>query len=224
MTNQPAGAHRETLAEMPIPEFLSRLAGPQATPGGGSVAALAGTLAAALVTMVGGLTIGKKGFATVETEMSAIKARGTEIGERLTRAIDADARAYDAVMAAFSLPKADDAQKAERTAAIQAAMKQAAEVPLAVATECLAAAELAMVALEKGNPNASSDAAVALMLALTGLEGAALNVATNLDAIKDQSYIEAKKEALSHLFARAGELREGLWTTVHTRIHSLPTA
>ena len=185
MTGEHAQSETESLARMPIPEFLGRLAGPQATPGGGSVAALAGALAVALVTMVSGLTAEKRGLEAVAEEMKAIRDRGTEIGERLTplnsAARDADARAYESVMAAFSLPKADEAQKSERTAAIQAAMKQAAEVPLAVTTECLAAAELATVALERGNPNASSDAAVALLLALSGLEGAALNVATNLD-------------------------------------------
>jgi formiminotetrahydrofolate cyclodeaminase len=224
MTNQQEGEYGSSLAGLPISEFLARLAGPQATPGGGSVAALAGALAAALVTMVGGLTAGKTGFEAVGEEMAEIEKRGTEIGERLTLAIDADARAYDAVMTAFSLPKADPAHKSERTAAIQLALKQAAEVPLAVATECLAAAELAAVALAKGNPNAGSDAAVALLLALSGLEGAALNVATNLDAIKDPGYVEAKMETLGHLLARAGELRSGMWATVHTRIHSLPDA
>jgi formiminotetrahydrofolate cyclodeaminase len=223
MTNQQSGDQiRNLLASMPIPEFLDRLAGPEATPGGGSVAALAGALAAALVTMVGGLTAGKKGFEAVADEMKAIAEQGTAITERLTRAIDADAAAYDGVMAAFRLPKADEAQKAERTGAIQAAMKRAAEVPQAVAADCLAAAELAAVAMEKGNPNASSDAAVALLMALCGLEGAALNVATNLDAIKDADYVAATKGTLDRLFARAGQLRVAMWTTVRERIHSLP--
>ena len=62
------------------------------------------------------------------------------------------------------------------------------------------------------------------LLALSGLEGAALNVATNLDAIKDQAYVGAKKETLSHLFARTDEMRVGMWTTIRTRIHSLPDA
>jgi formiminotetrahydrofolate cyclodeaminase len=213
---------RDALAALPIPEFLSRLAGPQATPGGGSVAALAGALAGALVAMVGGLTAGKKGFAEVAQEMQVMAERATEVSERLRLAIDADARAYDAVMTAFALPKADEAQKAARSAAIQEAMKRAAEIPLTVATDCLAAAEMASVALEKGNPNASSDAAVALLLALAGLEGAALNVATNLDAIKDAAYVEAGQAKLRRLFARAAELRAGMWTNVRTRIHSLP--
>lgn len=212
------------LDRLPLPEFLGRLAGPEATPGGGSVAALAGALAASLVAMVSGLTVGRKGFEEVSEPLARIGDQGRSLAEALTHAIDEDAEAYRDVMAAFALPKADEAQKAERTAAIQTAMKRAADVPLAVANACLQAAELAVSALEKGNPNASSDAAVALLIALTGLEGAVLNVATNLDSIKDGDYVATRKEEISRLFSRGTELRAEMWNVVHTRIRSLPPA
>ncbi len=210
------------LAASPLPEFLRRLAGPQPTPGGGSVAALAGALAAALVQMVGGLTAGKKGLEEVSETMVTLQSQADEIAKTLTCAIDEDAAAYDGVMAAFGLPKADDDQKAQRSAAIQSAMKQAAEVPFGVAQRCLDAARLAAIALEQGNPNASSDAAVALLLAVCGLEGALLNVAINLDSIKDADYVTTKKEAMERLFTQARDLRDQMWSRAHERIGSLP--
>jgi len=210
------------LIELEVNAFLRKLAGSDATPGGGSAAALAGALSGALVKMVGGLTVGRKGFEEVSETLEIMSEQGHQIAEKLAEAVDRDAAAYNEVMAAFALPKATDEEKAVRSQAIQAAMKLAAEVPFEVAEECLAAAELAAIAMEKGNPNASSDAAVAMLLALTGLEGASLNVATNLDAIKDVEYVTAKKQELQRLFARAGELRGSMWETVRTRIHSLP--
>lgn len=209
------------LVELEVNAFLRKLAGSDATPGGGSAAALAGALGAALVQMVGGLTVGRKGFEEVAETLEIMGEQGNLIAESLASAVDRDAAAYNEVMAAFGLPKATDDEKAARVQAIQAAMKLAAEVPFEVAEECLAAAELAAIALEKGNPNASSDAAVAMLLALTGLEGAALNVATNLDAIKDVEYVAAKQEELGRLFARSAELRLAMWDAVRGRIKSL---
>jgi glutamate formiminotransferase len=213
----------ERLGQLPLPEFLSRLAGPQATPGGGSVSALAGALAASLVAMVSGLTVGRKGFEEVSEPLAQIGAQGRTIAETLTQAIDDDAQAYNGVMAAFGLPKAGEGQKAVRTAAIQAAMKRAADVPLTVANACLQAAEFALTVLEKGNPNASSDAAVALLLALAGSDGAILNVATNLDSIKDAAYVTPRKEEIARLTAHGDGLRTAMWDAVHARIHSLPS-
>lgn len=213
---------QKPLVELEVTAFLRKLAGSDATPGGGSAAALAGALGAALVKMVGGLTVGRKGFEEISEMLEMLCEQGHEIADKLAEAVDRDAAAYNEVMAAFGLPKATDEEKAVRSQAIQAAMKLAAEVPYEVAEECLAAAELASIAMEKGNPNASSDAAVAMLLALTGLEGASLNVATNLDAIKDAEYVAAKQGELVRLFARGAELRAAMWETVRGRIHSLP--
>ncbi|HZT42228.1 MAG TPA: glutamate formimidoyltransferase [Chthonomonadaceae bacterium] len=211
-------------ARLSVTGFLDRLGAAQATPGGGSVAALAGALAAALVRMVSGLTMGKKGFEGVAEEMASLRNRGETLAAALTAAIDEDSAAYEAVMAAYGLPKGNDAEKAQRTEAIQAAMQQAAEVPLRVAEMCREAAEMALTALRQGNPNASSDGAVALLLALSGLEGAALNVATNLDAIQDPEFIAAKQQKLEQLFTEDARLRAAMWTAVRERIRSLPSS
>lgn len=210
------------LVELSLVEFMRKLAGPDATPGGGSAAALSGALAASLVTMVGGLTVGRKGFEEVTETLDVMCEQGHAITEALTLAVDRDAEAYNGVMAAFGLPKSTDEEKATRSLAIQAAMTIASEVPFEVAEECLATAELAAIALLKGNPNASSDAAVGLLLALTGLEGAVMNVATNLDALKDAAYVAEKRQELERIMQRGAELRAQMWETVRGRIKSLP--
>lgn len=213
----------KALTDLTVSDFLQKLAGADATPGGGSAAALAGAMSASLVTMVGGLSKGKKGLEDVAETLEILVEQGNQMTFSLAAAIDEDAAAYGGVMQAFGLPKGSDPEKAERSKAIQAAMIQAAEVPLAVATECLASAELALVALEKGNPNAASDAAVGLLLALTGLEGAALNVVINLDSIKDADYVAAKRAEVADLLTAANDLRAGVWQQLRARFASLPS-
>lgn len=210
------------LSQLAIHDFLRKLASSDPAPGGGSAAALVGALAASLVTMVGALTLGRKGFEEAHESLELLIEQGEQIAESLTVAVDRDAAAYEEVMAAYGLPKGDEAQKQERSVAIQAAMRHAAEVPLEAAEECLATAELAAIALARGNPNASSDAAVGMLCALTGLEGAILNVATNLDSIKDADYVAHQKQELERLLNRSVELRAGVWDAVRQRIASLP--
>lgn len=213
----------KALTELQVVEFLEKLAGGDATPGGGSAAALAGAMSAALVTMVGGLSKGKKGMEDVAETLDILVEQGKQMTQSLAAAVDEDAAAYDGVMQAFGLQKGTDSEKAERSKAIQAAMVEAAEVPLAVATECLAAAELALVALEKGNPNAATDGAVGLLLALTGLEGAALNVVVNLESIKDAEYVNAKRAEVADLLSASNDLRAELWQQMRARFASLPS-
>lgn len=216
-----ASVSAKPLVELPVADFLRRLSGSDPTPGGGSASALAGAVAASLVSMVGGLTTGRAGFEEVAETIEIMVEQGHQIASVLAEAVDRDAAAYDQVTAAFKLSKATDEEKAARSAAIQAAMKHAADVPFEVAEECLAAAELAMIALEKGNPNATSDASVALLHALTGLEGAVLNVAINLDSIKDAAYVTEKTSEIKRLMARADELRAANWQIVRGRFQAL---
>src|SRR5690242_8358619 len=113
-----------------INEFLSAVAAPTPTPGGGSVSALAGALSAALSRMVAGLAQGKTGYEAVAAELAEIENRGRKLQSRLEALIDEDARAYDLVIAAMRMPKTSDAEKAARVAAMQSAYRKATEVPL----------------------------------------------------------------------------------------------
>ncbi len=212
----------DDLTGLPVAAFLERLAGPTATPGGGSAAALAGAVGASLVAMVAGLSASKTdgNDAAAFTEMAA---RARQLAQSLSQAVDRDAAAYDAVMTAYALPRAMEDDKRTRRAAIQNALKGAAEVPWQAAQECRRAAGLAAQALETGNPNAASDAMAAGLLALAGLECAALNVAVNLDGIKDAAYNIEKRNGLRALLSDTSALRAQLWALARARFASLPT-
>ncbi len=189
------------LVDLKITQYLEKAAAATAVPGGGSVAALNAALAAALTEMVAGLTIGKKGYATVEGQMRTIADQASLLRRKLTAAIDADADAYSQVMAAFKLPKGNDAQKAARSRKIQQAIKQAALVPLEVAQQALAVLELAGQAVKQGNKNAASDGAVAAMNARTAVLAAIFNVRINLASIEDDAFA-------AQLNAQANELEQ----------------
>ena len=178
------------LADHKITEYLDKAAAGTAVPGGGSVAALNAALAAGLTEMVANLTIGKKGYETVEDEMKALAEKAAQLRTRLTAAIDRDADAYTEVMAAYKLPKITDEEVTARKRKIQEAIKHAALVPLEVAKDALAVIELAGQAIRKGNKNAASDGAVAAMNARTGALAAIYNVKINLSSINDDSFAD----------------------------------
>jgi len=193
-------SYRETT----LADFLAELSSGDATPGGGCAAALSGALAAGLVAMVARNTGG----------MVDVAAEADDLRGRLEELVDADAAAFERVMAAFRLPKETDEQKAERRAAVQAAYKGAVEPPLAVcAAACRVLALTADVA-ERGNPNAISDAGVAALLAASAVDGAALNVDINLGSIKDDIYRAASAHAAREARTNAARLRDETLATV----------
>jgi formiminotetrahydrofolate cyclodeaminase len=178
------------LANLKITEYLAKAAAGTAVPGGGSVAALNGALAAGLTEMVANLTVGKKGYEAVEEDMKALADKASQLRNKLTAAIDQDADAYTEVMAAYKLPKTTDEETSLRKQKIQDAIKHAALVPLEVARDALAVIDLAGRAIRKGNKNAASDGAVAAMNARTAALAAIYNVRINLSSIKDDAFVE----------------------------------
>jgi len=174
------------LAGLSVEEYLRRLAGGDPTPGGGSASALAGALGASLVSMVCNLTLGRERYASFEADARALQAEADALRQRLQRGIDEDAEAYDGLMATYRLPRGTDEEKAARTEAIQAATHEAALVPLGLAEASGQVIELAERALGKTNPNAASDLAVAALLGVAALDGAAANVEVNLASLKDE--------------------------------------
>ncbi len=166
--------------------FYDEVASSSPAPGGGSVAASAGVLASALTAMVCRLTVGKKAFADVKDELSAIRDQADTLRAELTRLIDTDKEAFNKVMAAFKLPK--DTQ--ERATAVEAATKGAAEVPLTVMKKSLEVLRLAETAARKGNPHSVSDAGVASLMGLAAVEGAGYNVKINLSSLNDAAFVK----------------------------------
>jgi formiminotetrahydrofolate cyclodeaminase len=161
-------------------ELLDRFASADPTPGGGSAAALAGATAAALVTMVCRMPKTRTGHPTERARLDEALAGARTAGDECRRLVDEDTAAYDAVVAAYKLPKATDEEKAVRKRAIDAAVSVATDVPLRTAEMCWVVLGAAQAAADNGNPNAVSDARVAAALAWAGVRGAAENVRINL--------------------------------------------
>jgi formiminotetrahydrofolate cyclodeaminase len=201
-----------------IEEFLDALASQAATPGGGGAAAIIGAMGAALVSMVCNLTIGKKKYAEVEADMKDVLVKAEALRQRLTGMIEDDAKAFDAVMGAYGMPKETDADKEARDRAIQAALKLATDVPLACARAAREVIDLAETASGKGNLNVISDAGVGVLAAYAALRSAALNVWTNARMIADRTFAEAKLKELNELLAGADAATEQAYGTVKGKV------
>ncbi len=186
--------------------FLEAVAAKTPTPGGGSVAALAGALAAALASMVGRLTASRRKYAEVKEAMAEMIVQAEKLRAALTRRMEEDSAAFEAVMRAYKMPKSNEAEQAARAAAIHEAMVHAAEVPLATARDALAAMELAHLAASKGNVNAVTDAATAAWMAMAAIQGAALNVRINAASVEDEGLRRQWLGELDRILTRAQSL------------------
>ncbi len=195
-----------SLSQLSVAGLLDALAAATPAPGGGAAAALAAAMGAALIAMVAGLTVGRPRYAAVAAEMAEIQARAEILRQTLVAAADDDTAAYLAVMAAHRLPRESAVQQADRGGAIQAALRRAAEVPLAVAAHCVELLDLAGRVAARGNPNAASDAAVAALLAHAGLQGAVRNVRINLNGIGEAAFCAAAEAAVAQALQAAGPL------------------
>jgi formiminotetrahydrofolate cyclodeaminase len=191
-----------SLLALPAAELLDRLASPDPTPGGGSAAALAGATAAALVAMVCRMPKTRTGDPGERARLDEALTRANEAGTRLRALVDEDSAAYDAVVAAYRLPKATDEEKTARKRTIDAALAEATAVPLRTAEACLAVMASAADAAAHGNPNARSDARTAVALAWAGLRGAAENVRINLGASAGPS---PERDRIESLELEAGD-------------------
>jgi formiminotetrahydrofolate cyclodeaminase len=208
----------KTYAEWSLRAYLDKLAGADPEPGGGSVAALVGALGAGLVTMVTALTLGKEKYAAVQHDVSEIKKQAEKLRTELTGFITADAEAYAQVAAAMKLPRDTDAQKKERSSVMQAALKGAAEVPLKVAEAAASVARLSLPAAEKGNPNAVSDAGVAVLLADAAAQSAALNVRINQAWIEDDGIKRDAWTRIEAVLSDTARLRDTVLALTYSKI------
>jgi formiminotetrahydrofolate cyclodeaminase len=203
-----------TIKDWSVQALLDELAGSSATPGGGSAAALAGAMGAALLNMVCNLTIGKKQFAAVEDELRGVLEEAGALRRQLTSLADADTRAFDRVMAAYRLPKETEEERATRQAAIQRALQAATQVPLETAAACATVVKLTARVIAKVNPNALSDAGTAALLAEAGLRGAQLNVGINLTSIRDPDFVQEKQKHLTQVLSGVTQEKERVFSYV----------
>ena len=201
------------LVSMTVERFVDEVSSNSPAPGGGSVAALAGSLGAALAAMVANLTVGKAGYESAWAPLSSLAERAQLLKAALLRAVDDDTKAFDDVLAAMRLPKATEEQKAARASAIASAYEKATAVPLATARLCLQALELAEQAAASGNRNSTSDAGVGALLAKAGLDAALMNVRINLPSVREGAFKTATLAEIAELQSKsAGPLARTLAT------------
>lgn len=200
--------------EETLQAYLAALASGAPAPGGGSAAALVGALGAALTSMVVNFTVGREKFAAVEQDVQRLRARAEELRATLERLTQADTQAYGAVAAAQQLPRGTEEEKAARTAAIQSALRAAAEVPREAMRAAFGVLEVAAELVDKGNPNLITDVGVAVKFGVAALECAALNVEINLVFIKDPVYLERCRTEMAPLLEAGPRIGAEVWTKV----------
>ena len=188
-----------SLVEMTAREFADETSTDSPAPGGGSVAALCGSLAASLTAMVANLTHGKKGYERHNKKMNEVAVQAQNLKDELLRLMDLDTAAFNQVMDCFRLPRKTDEDKAKRNAAIQEATKNAANVPLQVMETSLKLLELTEIVAKYGNVNSISDAGVAALSADTAINGAGLNVLINLAGIDDREFVASMKSKVDSI-------------------------
>jgi formiminotetrahydrofolate cyclodeaminase len=191
------------LVDLSLAEFLEKTASKAPVPGGGSVAALNGGIAASLVEMVAHLTIGRKGFEDVSGRMGELAATAGIYRRRMLHNVDRDSEAFAQVVQALRMPRETGAQQGERDAAVQEAFKAAARIPMEVAEDALQLIDLATEVVAGGNPNAVSDGAVGVLTARTAVLGAVYNVRINLQSIHDTEFVAATRARVDALEAEA---------------------
>lgn len=178
--------------------FLDALASKAPTPGGGGASALAGALGAALCTMVGNYTVGKKKYADVEEDVKTLMVKAEDIRARLLAQVDADAAAFEPLSRAYAIPK-DDPTRGE---VMEQCLRDAAAAPMAILRLCCQAIDLHREMLDKGSVMMLSDVGTGVVLCRGALYGAALNVKVNTKSMADRAYAEAMNAEADELVGR----------------------
>lgn len=187
-------------------DLLEAFSSPDPTPGGGSASALGGAVGAALLIMVASLPKTRSGSDEDRQALAAARERLRALRDEMTDLVDRDAAAYDTVVAAYRLPNASDEDTAARRRAIQDALAQATESPMAMIRACGAALEQAAVVARHGSRAASSDVGVAIALLGAAAHGAGLNVEINLESISDAGMASEMRDVLKRLSGTVGML------------------
>jgi formiminotetrahydrofolate cyclodeaminase len=196
----------ERFRDLTIDAFTARLASSDPVPGGGSAAAIAGALGASLVTMVASLTTGRAKYADHEPMLAWALDTGRRLSDRFLTIADEDAEAYGGFAAALKLPRESDEQIDIRTAAMRAAARRAAEIPLSCVEACLDLVRAADALAGRSNPNAASDVDVAALLGEAAARGAAANVLINLGSTGDPEFEGTMTARVTELLATIEDL------------------
>ena len=194
------------LGGLTVKGFIQELASDSPAPGGGSVAALCGSLGAGLVAMVALLTVGREKYKDSQEIMEKTLMEANGLKTRFLDLMEKDTESFNLFMAARKLPKETDQEKAKRAEAIEEATKQATLIPLETVEACVTLAHVALAATIHGNPNAKSDGGVAGLLSVAAAKGAAYNVRINLPGVKDQKFVTDCKKRIEEACAEVAQL------------------
>jgi glutamate formiminotransferase/formiminotetrahydrofolate cyclodeaminase len=197
--------------------LLAQVAAGTATPGGGTVAAVSGALAAGLTRMVANLTVGKKQYAAVQEEMREAEAAVARLQEELLDLAVQDSAAFECIMGAYRLPKRSPEEQEIRRQAVQEATREAARVPLATVERTVKVLEFLARVAAAGNGNAMTDALVAVGMAEAAVKGAAANVRVNAAALDDPALAEQFRVQLAALESQTAELVGALREIIASR-------
>ena len=200
--------------EEPLKKYLDETASGAPTPGGGSVASLAGALGAALTSMVCNFTVGKEKYKDVEAEVSQILSEAEELRAKLLDLMVEDTQVYSEVSKAYSMPRNTPEEKEARTQAIQKALRMAMQSPLETAFCCHKIMKLNEPLLDIGNQNLISDVGVAVLLAESALRSAILNVEINLSYIKDEEFCNNIRENLKTIVNESSDIKLKIYDKV----------
>jgi len=204
--------------DQPIRHFLDKLASKSPEPGGGSVAALTGSLGAGLVSMVCSLTLGKEKYKDVQPQVEALIKESEKLRGEMQDLIQKDTEVYGGLSEVYKMPKNTDAEKAARTAKMQEALKLACQVPFEIGLKSLEVAKLAQRAAEIGNVAAVSDAGVAVLLAQACAQSAALNVKINVNSIKDEAYNKETWTKMQDVLKQVAALEKSVMETTYKKM------
>jgi glutamate formiminotransferase/formiminotetrahydrofolate cyclodeaminase len=211
----------KALVRRTLADFTDEVSRDSPAPGGGSVAALAGALGAALAAMVANLTFGKEGSEERDAELGPLAARAQALKDQLLTAVDADSDAFSGFMVALRLPQTTPEEKSLRAQRMQEGLKAAVAVPWQTAVASLEAMRLARRVAEIGNPASLSDGAVGVQLAYAGVRGGLWNVLVNLKDITDPAYVAEKRAAAQALLAEARTLVDATGAYIDERMFAL---
>ena len=201
-----------------IDTFLQQLSSKAPIPGGGGASALVGALSASLTHMVAALTVGKPKYAAIEAEMNELLKQTEALADRFLALMDEDAEAFEPLAQAYRLPKETDADKAEKSIRMEAALKSAVQPPIAIMEACAEALPLIALCAEKGSVVAVSDAGVAASLCRAALEGASLNVFINTQGMQDKAYAATLNQRAKTLLQEKGAEANAIFQAVLARL------
>ena len=218
MEDEAAQAEKERLIRMTLKGFARETASESAAPGGGSVSAYMGALAAALGAMVANLSAHKRGWDDRWKEFSDQAVKGQDIMERLLKLVDEDTAAFAKIMNVFSMPKGTEEEKAARAEAMEKATLYATQVPLRTMQTALEAMPLALEMARKGNPASASDAGVGAIAALAAVKGAQLNVRINAAGLKDRAMADSLTAEAEKIAKEAAEKEAEILSEVNKNI------